>query len=93
MSLRHSEAPALPTRSLPSVGPSLELTSPLLDRQDGTTTLGGPDKWGFSVNGVYMRGSILAFASFSLLWDVTRVVDISPRSIAPVHMVKPKPEL
>lgn len=67
--------------------------SPLLDRMDGRTQILGSDKWGFNVNGIYMRGSVLAFGNFSLLWNVTSVVDISPRSLSPVHMVLPKPDL
>ena len=37
-----------------------------------------------------MRGSVLVFGAYTLLWNVPRVVDISPRNAAPVHMLRPK---
>ena len=77
----------------PSHLPSLEHMSPLLDRMDGVTVIGGFDSYGFNVNGVRMRGSVLAFGNFSLLWSAATPVDVCPRSLAPLHMVRPKPEL
>jgi uncharacterized protein len=71
----------------------LEQLSPLLDRQDGLAVVGGFDKFGFNVNGVRLRGSVLVFGNFTLLWSVTDPVDVSPRSLSPLHMVHPKPEL
>jgi hypothetical protein len=69
-----------------------EMITPMLDRMDGFTTIVGYDKWGFTVSNIHMRGSVLVFPTFTLLWDVARAVDITPRSISPVHMVSPKPE-
>ena len=77
----------------PPPGPTLEQLSPMLDRMDGLAVIGGFDKYGFNVNGVRMRGSVLVFGNFALLWGVGSAVDVSPRSLAPLHMVHPKPEL
>jgi uncharacterized protein len=74
-------------------GPTLEQLSPLLDRMDGLTVIGGFDKYGFNINGVRMRGSVLVFGNFALLWNAVSPVDVSPRALAPLHMVHPKPEL
>jgi NADH dehydrogenase [ubiquinone] 1 alpha subcomplex assembly factor 3 len=67
--------------------------APLSDRLDGRTSLNGFDAAGFNVNGVHMRGSILAFPDFTLLWNVLRAVDVSPRALAPVHMIRPRTEI
>ena len=83
---------SLPTKEQPISGTSTPL-SPLSDRMDGITSLVGYDSNGFNINGVHMRGSVLVFDTFSLLWNVTRVLDVSPRSLSPVHMVKPRPTI
>lgn len=67
--------------------------APLSERLDGRTSLNGFDAAGFNVNGVHMRGSILAFPDFTLLWNVLRAVDVSPRAVAPVHMMRPRTEI
>lgn len=69
------------------------MISPQLDRMDGLTTIVGHDKYGFNVSGVFMRGSVLVFPRYTLLWNVAKAVDVSPRSMAPFHMMNPKPEL
>ena len=79
--------------SAASSTPTLEQLSPLLDRMDGRTVVGGFDSYGFNVNGVRMRGSVLVFGTFALLWDAASPVDVCPRLLAPLHMVRPKPEL
>ena len=78
-----------------AIGGSTSTTplAPLSDRMDGLTSLVGWDAHGFNVNGVHMRGSVLVFDTFSLLWNVTRVLDVSPRTLAPVHMVNPRPHI
>ena len=88
-----SSATALAAPGSAPPGPSLEQLSPLLDRMDGLAVIGGFDKFGFNVNGVRMRGSVLVFSNFALLWNVGGPVDVSPRALAPLHMVHPKPEL
>jgi len=60
---------------------------------DGLTTIVGHDKYGFNISGVFMRGSVLVFPRYTLLWNVEKAVDVSPRSMAPFHMMNPKPEL
>jgi len=45
------------------------------------------------VNNIHMRGSVLVFRNFTLLWNVQRAVDISPRNLAAVHIIKPHPEI
>ena len=62
-------------------------------QDDRPTRILAADKWGFNVNNVRMRGSILAFADCTLLWAVTSVRAISPRSLAPVHMLRPRAEV
>lgn len=77
----------------PLPAPAPEMITPLLDRMDGMTTIVGYDRWGFNVSNVHMRGSVLVLPNFTLLWDVRSVVDISPRSVAPLFMLTPKPEM
>jgi uncharacterized protein len=62
-------------------------------QDDRRTFILGSDRYGFNVNNIRMRGSVLCFPNFTLLWNVTSVRNISPRSIAPVHMIKPRVEL
>lgn len=76
--------------------PSAYAASPVtaFARQDDRRTqILGSDRYGFNVNNIRMRGSVLCFPNFTLLWNVTSVRNISPRSIAPVHMIKPRVEL
>ncbi len=67
--------------------------SNMLDKMDGLTNILSTDRYGFNVNGIHMRGSIIAFSNFTLLWNCLRIVDASPRNLAVVHSVKPKPEI
>lgn len=69
------------------------IVTSLADRMDGLNTIKGFDKYGFNISGVHMRGSVICFNNLVLLWNVTRVEDISPRNLAPVHMIDPKPEI
>lgn len=69
------------------------MVSNLTEQDDTTTHIVGQDKYGFNVNGIYMRGSILAFNNFTLLWNCQHVVAITPRNLAAVHMIRPKPEV
>jgi uncharacterized protein len=62
-------------------------------QDDRRTHILGSDRFGFNVNNIRMRGSVLCFPNFTLLWNVTSVRNISPRSIAPIHMIKPRVEL
>lgn len=48
-------------------------------------------RYGFTVNNIHMRGSVLVFRNFSLLWNVQRIVDVTPRNIAIAHMISPRP--
>jgi len=67
--------------------------SSILDRDDGLSHVSAHDKYGFTVNGILMRGSVLVFRHFTLLWNVQSALHVSPRSLAIAHMVKPRPEL
>lgn len=67
--------------------------SGMLERMDGTTNIISTDKYGFNVNGIFMRGSVIAFSNFTLLWNCLRVAEASPRNLAIVHSVRPKPEV
>ena len=69
------------------------VASMLDHRDDAPSHISGYDRWGFTVNGVRLRGSVLVFRNFSLLWHVARVLDVCPRNLAIAHMVKPRPEL
>jgi len=62
-------------------------------QDDRRTHILGHDRYGYTVNSIRMRGSVLCFPNFTLLWSPTRVRDVSPRSLAPVHMIRPKVEL
>jgi uncharacterized protein len=64
----------------------------IVDRDDGLSFIRGHDRYGFDVNGIKMRGSVIVFPYFTLLWNVARVLDVSPRSLAVAHMIKPRPE-
>ena len=70
------------------------VTAPV-SASDSLSQIGGYDRHGFTVNGLHLRGSVLVFSRFSLLWHVPRggVLAVSPRVLAPVHMVRPRPEL
>jgi hypothetical protein len=69
------------------------LLAPLIERSDSTQRIESHDRFGFRVNGVHLRGSVLVFPLFSLLWDCTSVDAITPRAIAAVHMLRPRPEI
>jgi len=69
---------------------SLAGPSDMLDKEDSLSQITAWDKWGFTVNGIHMRGSVLVLPRYTLLWNVTRVVDIAPRNLAPLHMLKPR---
>ena len=62
----------------------------LVEQDDALSQVTAHDKYGFKVNGVHLRGSVLVFRNFSLLWNVQRSVDIAPRNAAVVHMVEPR---
>lgn len=63
----------------------------IFQADDSLSNIMGYDKYGFTVNKIHMRGSVIVFPHFTMLWNVQRVLDISPRNAAIVHMVKPKP--
>jgi uncharacterized protein len=84
-------APSSPAAGVPSR--RLSLLASLARPDDSPTHIVAHDKYGFNVNGIHMRGSILAFNNFTLLWNVQHVVAATPRSLAAVHMVRPKVEV
>jgi uncharacterized protein len=96
-------ASAVSVRGSPSTRPStpssasprraLSIMASLAHQDDAPTRIMGHDKYGFTVNDIRMRGSILAFANFTLLWDVQHAVEISPRNLAAVSVIRPKPEI
>ena len=65
----------------------------MLDKDDGLSHIGAHDKYGFAVNGIHMRGSVLVFKNFTLLWNVQRVLDVCPRNLAIAHMIRPRPDI
>jgi uncharacterized protein len=62
----------------------------VIENDDSLSSILAHDRYGFYVNGIHMRGSILVFRKFTLLWNVQKAVDIAPRNAAIVHMVKPR---
>ncbi|RYG52957.1 hypothetical protein EON66_09270, partial [archaeon] len=78
-------------RALRSSRPLRTSLSSILSPPAGKSRIGGADAYGFLVNGIAMRGSVLVFPTFALLWDVQHAHAICPRSLAPVHMVSPQP--
>lgn len=54
------------------------------------TVVVGYDDFGFNVGGVFMRGSVLCFPSFTLLWDAQSALDVTTESLAAVQLVKPR---
>jgi len=62
----------------------------LVEQDDALSQITAHDKFGFKVNGVHLRGSVIVFRNFSLLWNVQKAVDISPRNAAVVHMLEPR---
>ena len=68
----------------------LSSVSNLVEQDDSVSQITAHDKYGFRVNGVHLRGSVIVFRNFSLLWNVQRCVDIAPRNAAVVHMVEPR---
>lgn len=62
-------AAAAPARSLASLA-DMDI-SPQMD--SASTSIDAWDDYGYQVNGIYMRGSVLCFPSFTLLWDVQQV--------------------
>lgn len=81
--------PALPG-AVPDVAKGI---SSMLAQQDRMSVIQAHDRYGFTVNGIHMRGSVLVFPNYTLLWNCQRLVDVCPRNTAIVHMVRPKIEL
>ena len=50
----------------------------------------GFDDYGFEINNVNYRGSVLVFPFLTLLWDARTVADITMASLSPAHLVKPR---
>jgi uncharacterized protein len=86
-------AAAVAARAAHSVSRAESTVGGTLERMDGLTNIIATDKYGFNVNGIHMRGSIIAFSNFTLLWNCLRVADASPRNLAVVHAVRPKPDI
>jgi NADH dehydrogenase [ubiquinone] 1 alpha subcomplex assembly factor 3 len=59
---------------------------------DLPTTIEGYDEYGFIVNQVEMRGSIMVFPQFSMLWNVSKMQDITVESLQLVHLMTPPVE-
>jgi NADH dehydrogenase [ubiquinone] 1 alpha subcomplex assembly factor 3 len=57
-----------------------------------STTIEGYDEFGFIVNQVEMRGSIMVFPNFSVLWNVSKMEDITVESLQLVHLMQPNVE-
>jgi uncharacterized protein len=53
-----------------------------------STVIQSSDRFGFRINDIYYRGSVLALPRLSLLWDVQHVSDVSPESLSPVLMLR-----
>eukprot|EP01138_Halocafeteria_seosinensis_P015258 gb/GECG01015573.1/.p1 GENE.gb/GECG01015573.1/~~gb/GECG01015573.1/.p1 ORF type:complete len:185 (+),score=13.02 gb/GECG01015573.1/:1-555(+) len=65
--------------------------SPTIGEND--TVIHGMDDFGYQVNGIYMRGSVLCFPNFTLLWDVGKVTEITPQNLSPILIVRPRIEM
>jgi uncharacterized protein len=57
-------------------------------KDDALTDIQSWDDYGFRVNNIYMRGSVLCLPQFTLLWDVQHISDVSPESLSPVLMLR-----
>lgn len=78
---------------MPAAEPvSLGGVTSMLDKEDELSQVTATDSYGFTVTGIHMRGSVLVFPRFTLLWDVLRVQDVAPRNMAVLHMVRPRVE-
>jgi uncharacterized protein len=82
-----------PTVPAAGAAPALGGLSNIIQSSGGLSHVQAHDRYGFKVNGIHMRGSVIVFDSFTLLWNVQRVAQIAPRNAAVVHMVRPKVEL
>jgi uncharacterized protein len=65
----------------------------IIDSDDSMSHIRAHDKFGFTVNNIHMRGSVLVFKNFTMLWNVSNVVDISPRNTALIHVMRPKVDI
>ena len=54
------------------------------------TTILGYDEFGFNVNGVFMRGSVICTPTTTYLWDCQTPAGINTSNLAVVAMVKPR---
>lgn len=54
------------------------------------TTILGYDEFGFNVNGVFMRGSVICTPTSTYLWDCQTPADVNTSNLAVVAMVKPR---
>jgi uncharacterized protein len=54
------------------------------------STIQGYDDYGFQINNVNYRGSVLVLPFLTLLWDARTVNDITMESLAAAHMIKPR---
>lgn len=72
---------------------SLGSLANMIETDDTMSVIQAHDKYGFKINGIHMRGSVIVFKNYTLLWDVSRVEDIGPRQAAAVHMLRPKVDL
>ena len=59
---------------------------------DGKTEIEGYDEYGFIINQVEMRGSVIVFPKFSLLWNVTSMEEVTVESLALVPLMQPAVE-
>ncbi len=54
------------------------------------SSIQGFDDFGFEINDVNYRGSVLVFPFLTLLWDARTVADITMASLSAAHLVKPR---
>jgi uncharacterized protein len=57
------------------------------------TTVEGYSPEGFTVNGIILPGTVLLLPQVSLLFEVSRLVDLSPRSLEVLRLLHPPIEL
>ena len=55
-----------------------------------STQVGTWDDYGFTVNGVHARGSVLLLPEFWLLWDVQQISDVTMEALTPILATAPK---
>ena len=60
-----------------------------LDQREGGMSIEAMDEYGFTVNGIQMRGPVIVFPEFCLLWNVPSIQEATVEAFTPVWCLKP----